>query len=946
MDEAGKRKIPWDFSVQDKVIPTMLYITSVFHEEELYHIVTVVENSEEAKNEEELRLLSLVANYTGSSVIITDAESRIVWVNHSFSVLTGYSLSEIEGRVPGHFLQGSLTDPNTVDEMRRFLFAQKPFTVELINYKKTGEPYWVEVKVTPFFSKNGKLERYIGLSTDITERKKAEIALKKSEELHRSILTIAQEAIVLVDKEGITTYANPHYAKLVGIPLDKIVGVPLAESIHPSMKDFWLKKFEERKQGKVGSYDKLLGTYDKGEFSGSLIMMNDINERKLNEERLLRRDVLLTALTESQRILMDIEVSLKDSVYNALKVLSEPLGVDLIRLIRWDDNQVSVVCEYRCSGVVNLANAVDDDVYLNYRSDFYRKLQGGDCLEMDTLELLDYRDFVGNISHSTYYLVVPLLLRDELLGFLLIGRQKEKQVWTKMEKNLLRSSAIAFSMALEYRDVVDSLSVSREQLEDSNKRLAEEVRRADDANAAKGRFLANMSHEIRTPLNGILGYAQLLERSDYLTDDDARRIQTIRSSGVHLLTLINDILDLSKVESGKMPVEKDWFGLRHFMDEIIFMLQIKADEKGLDLSWKAEGFHALPHQVYSDMRLLRQIMLNLIGNAIKYTDTGYVNLLLKVLEQDEEKILLRFEVIDSGIGIEKTHIKQLFHEFFQVGSAQKMGESGTGLGLSLSARMVKLLGGRLQVASKPGEGSCFSFVLLMQYRSDSLACADGIREISGYEGPRKRVLIVDDLVENRNVLKGLFEEIGFDIDEADDGDSALRVCQEDPPDLIVCDLVMPYISGIDFVKIIRRRKEYQKVPIFAISASVSSDYYTLESLDVFDDFLPKPIDRYALYESLKEHVKLPWIYASLKKAEIQNEEKGAICSCMSLQVNAEILDKIRELAEMGDMKGISVLADELVSNSADCKGFSDSLKRLADSFDEDRIIDLVNSMEA
>ena len=961
MEDAGKRKIHWDFLIKDNLLPAFLYITSVYQEEKLYHIFTVLV-CPNSIDEERLRQLSLVANYTGSSVVITDAKRCITWVNHSFSVLTGYELSEVKGRVPGDFLQGALTDPRTVDEIRCSLLAQKPFTAELINYKKTGEPYWVEIKVTPFFSKNGKLKHYIGLSTDITKRKEAEMALKKSEELYRSILTIAQEAIVFVDKEGVTTYANPHYSKLIGLPLEKIVGVPLADSVHPKMKSLWLRKFEERKQGKVGSYDALMATYDRGDvwvhitgvavrndegvFHGSLVMMSDINERKLNEERLLRRDVLLTALTESQRVLMDVEVSLKDSVYNALKILSESLKVDLMRLIRWGDNKVSIVGEYNDSGVVNLANDIDEGVYLNYRSAFYQKLEGGDCLEMDTLELLDYRDFLGNISNSTYYLVVPLLLREELLGFLLVGRQKEKHVWTNVEKTLLKSAAIAFSMALEYRDVVDSLSESRGKLEESNQRLAKEVKRADDANAAKGRFLANMSHEIRTPLNGILGYAQILERSDYFTDEDTRRIQTIRSSGVHLLTLINDILDLSKVESGKMPVEKDWFGLRHFMHEIVSMLQIKADEKGLDLSWKTEGFHALPHQVYSDMRLLRQIMLNLLGNAIKYTKAGFVRLLLKVLEKDEEKILLRFEVIDSGIGIGKSHIKQLFHEFFQVGSAQRIEESGTGLGLSLAARMVKLLGGRLQVTSELGEGSCFSFVLLMPYRSDPLAHADGLREISGYEGPRKKILVVDDILENRNILRALLEEIGFDVCEADDGDNALRACQEMHPDLILCDLVMPYISGIDFVKIIRRREEYKKIPIIAISASVSSDYYTLESLDVFEDFLPKPIERYALYEALKEHMKLPWIYSSSKEVKMDDDDDEAVCECKDLYVNPEILKKIREFAEMGDMQGIFALAEELVSDSADCKVFSDKLKKLANSFDEDRIIDLVNSMEA
>jgi PAS domain S-box-containing protein len=292
-------------------------------------------------------------------------------------------------------------------------------------------------------------------------------------------------------------------------------------------------------------------------------------------------------------------------------------------------------------------------------------------------------------------------------------------------------------------------------------------RKAEVANQAKSEFLANMSHELRTPLNGILGYSQILRRSQTLTKEERNGINVIHQCGTHLLTLINDVLDLSKIEARKLELIPTAVDLPSLLQSVVEICKIHATEKQLTLVYQPSS--QLPIRVIVDEKRLRQVLLNLLGNAIKFTNQGSVTLKIDVPKLDQNQASLCFQVIDTGVGIDKEHLPKLFHTFEQVGNRHKQSE-GTGLGLAISQRIVQLMNGQIQARSQIEEGSEFFFTvelpLISKYEQQLKTLISNSNRIIGYTGPRYEILVIDDHWENRAVLKNLLEPLDFKVMEA------------------------------------------------------------------------------------------------------------------------------------------------------------------------------------
>ncbi|MYM82012.1 response regulator [Duganella sp. FT50W] len=401
------------------------------------------------------------------------------------------------------------------------------------------------------------------------------------------------------------------------------------------------------------------------------------------------------------------------------------------------------------------------------------------------------------------------------------------------------------------------LAAVNAELQQANNDLRMAMERAEVANRAKSAFLASMSHELRTPLNAILGYAQILKRDKSLTVPQQTGISTIQQGGQHLLALINDVLDLARVEAGKLEFHPKPVRLRELLSVVGDIMRVRAEQK--HLHFELEWMEGLPTAVSVDETRLRQVLLNLLGNAVKFTDRGAVRLRVSPppTPQGGAEALLRFEVIDEGVGIAADQLEAIFRPFEQVGDASRRA-SGTGLGLAISQQLVRLMGGVLQVESARGRGSRFWFDVPLPVVAAPGTLATGEHIATGYAGPRKTILVVDDVATNRALLRDLLGSLGFRTLEADNGVSGLMQAQTGQPDMVLLDMVMPGMDGIETTRRLRADERTSDTPVLIISASSTPEGEERSLAVGANAFLAKPVNEHDLLREIGAHLKLEW----------------------------------------------------------------------------------------
>lgn len=554
------------------------------------------------------------------------------------------------------------------------------------------------------------------------------------------------------------------------------------------------------------------------------------------------------------------------------------------------------------------------------------------------------------------YLGIPVNGESgEVCGHLAVMDTRERD-WRDADVDVLRLFSLRSAAEIERSRYQRELEEANSTLRSLNQQLQQEIAKreqiemqlgeaknsAESASRAKSAFISQMSHELRTPLNGILGYAQLLgQRRESLPSGHAEGLAVIERSGQHLLTLINDLLDLAKIEAGKLEVKRERVDLRELMQHVTELIRPRAAQAGQTFCFDADPRSLTC--VVSDARALRQILLNLLGNAVKFTAAGgRVALLVELVSASDGTATYRFNVEDSGIGIDASEIPRLFEPFHRIVRPECPVE-GTGLGLAITKRLVDALGGRIQVSSRAGAGSRFVVELGLELAENRAGQSALALDIEGYEGERRRVLVADDQHDNRTIVAKLLDSVGFEVQCVSNGAQALEQIEGAAPDLLITDVVMPAMDGLALVKALRSAPRTRDIPVIALSSS-AGEYTRNEALAVgCNAFIAKPFRLTALLDEIARVLKLEW---RVRERPAQAVRPTMEADSASFQLDDNLADELQHLAMLGDIRALMARAEEALGNNPAALVFRSEFRVLAERYDTRGIRRVIGSHRA
>jgi PAS domain S-box-containing protein len=772
-----------------------------------------------------------------------DTKGRVIYANKYLLDFFGYSIEDLAKK-----LGISSLFPDVYQQMTETLKSlQSPGQISSSEYlvrKKDGTSVSIITRSFARFYEN-KIIGYRGVITDISKHKEYENQINREKAFLEHLYNSTPTAIAITSSTGIVSMVNQEFTNLFGFTSEEAVNRNINDLVVPEeLKEEAMQidklasknKRELRQTTRINKQGKRIHV--------SLIATTIIINNEVVAHLGIYRDI--TAEKKNQ-LLQEVLYTISSAALKQYDIKEiYPIIVHELNKI-WDTNNFFIALYDQTSETLSLPFFADE------KDNFYEipikktitgyviKNNKSVLLKENDLRILDESGDIEMVgTPCKVWMGVPLKVEGKTIGVMCLQDYNDENKFSQEDLHILDFIANQIAIALQRRMMLDNLIIARQK--------------AEEAAQSKQLFMSTMSHEIRTPLNEVIGITNLLLQGNP-REDQMDYIRTLKFSGNHLLTLVNDVLDFNKMESGKIVFEQAQFNLSDFLDEIMRSYSYRSKAK--ELSFEIKKASNLPEEVIGDQIRLNQILSNLLSNALKFTNKGGITVNIRELKRLGNQSSLEFSVTDTGIGIAADKHSMIFESFTQATSDTTRHFGGTGLGLAICKKLIELQGGTIDIKSEPGKGSTFSFILSfgVSENSKKKEVADGPESFRGLEG--KKILVAEDNKINFFVANKFLVGWGVKVTHVENGQLALEALEKDDFDLILMDLHMPVMDGIEATRIIRNSgdERVRNMPIVALTAAIMSESHDkIDDLNI-NDYVLKPFKPYDLFDRIRKHIK-------------------------------------------------------------------------------------------